>query len=155
MEKFLKSRLFLGIIIGLAELALLIIVFRTGMVVGFRKANFSYQWRDNYNGLFVGRGPRPGPGVGLRGPIGEFPDDDFIPAHGVAGTILKIDGNTILVKGEDNVERSLLVSTSTAVRSDSQNLKVSDLKENDRVVGIGSPSTTGQIEIKFLRVFHP
>lgn len=152
MEKFLKSRLFLGIIIGLAELALLIIVFRTGMVVGFRKANFSFQWRDNYHGLFVGRGHGPGPG-GSRGPIGDFPNDDLIPGHGVAGTILKVDGSSVLVKDDDNVEQSLLISSNTAIRSDSQNLKISDLKENDRVVGIGSPSTTGQIEIKFLRVF--
>ena len=152
-NSFFKSKIFIGIVVGLAELIVLLLVFRAGMVIGFHKVSYNYKWGENYEHLFGGPGPR---GMGMmqpRGFVRDFNQDNFMPSHGVTGSVLKIDGNTLIIKALDNTETSLLISSSTAIQKDKTAIAVSAIHENDHVVAIGSPSTTGQIEVKFLRVF--
>ena len=155
ISKLGKSRILKWAIIGLAELALVAVVFRAGMIVGFSKANFSFRWGENYHELFGGpRGGMMGGAFGPNGPIGQFGKDEFSPGHNVIGEILNITSSTIFVKGVDNVEKSIKVLNDTVIIKRRTNQKIEDLKIGDNIIVIGSPSTTGQIEAKFIRVFN-
>lgn len=144
---FLKSKLFKGIILGITILVVLLIfglsIFKLGMLVGFKKARFSYKWGENYHRNFAG-------------PRGGFFSDsfgkDFIEAYGTFGQIIKIDGSILVVKGRDNVEKIVLVKDSTAIRRLRETIKPSDLKVDDYIMVIGEPNDRGQIEAKFIRV---
>ncbi len=134
----------LGIII---ELILLLLVYNLGVRVGYSKASFSFNWGANYHRVFGGpRGgwlqpPPPGPG--------------FMDAHGTVGKVVKIDGSTIVMQGQDNVEKTVVTSTSTLIRMNEKTLKASDLLPDERIVVLGSPNSQGQIEAKFIRAFNP
>lgn len=161
----MKSKALKWVIFGFFELALLAVVFRAGMVVGFSKADYNFRWGEQYHNIFGspndgfmgGRGIRGGMmsgAFGPGGPVGQFGKDDFSPGHSVVGEILNINSSTIFVNGVDNVEKSIRVLSDTAIikRRTIQNIK--DLKVGDKIVVIGSPSSTGQIEAKFIRVFE-
>lgn len=138
------------VIIGLVGFVVLILVFGAGMKVGALKARYSYRWAENYQRNFAG--PRRG---GFLGSFRQgFKDRDFINAHGTFGSIIKIDGNTIIVKGKDDVEKTVLVSDKTTITSHRESLKMSDLKVDDQIVIIGTPNEQGQIEAKLIRVFR-
>lgn len=160
-----KSKYFKITLITLVGIMLLLGAFSCGIFVGFRKANFSYQWGENYQKNFGG--PRFGfmgresrDDRGLRNPGGRnFPGmgmmgSDFINAHGTAGTVLKIDGATLIIKGSDNIEKTVLTTAQTTIRKQSGDIKISDIKADDLVTVIGNPNTAGQIEAKFVRVFE-
>jgi hypothetical protein len=158
-NKLINSKGLKWLIIVVAEIALLTCVFRAGMAVGFSKANFNYRWGENYHRLFGGPESgwmMQGFGYGGRGGGGMMggPGGYFSPSHNVVGTVIKVTTSTIIVKGADNVEQSLLVTPQTTIRSGREMIRLEDIKENDQIVGLGSPSTTGQVEIKFLRVFN-
>jgi len=143
-NKFFQSKVFLGIILGMTIFVLLLLVFQAGAFVGFKKAEFSYHWSENYQRNFAG--PQ-------RGFAEPFQGKDLINAHGTAGQIIKIDGSTIIIKGNDNVERAVLTKEDTVIRSLRDTIKTGDLKLNDLVVVIGDPATTsGQITAKLIRV---
>ena len=158
-KQIVNSKVFTWVIVGIAGFALLCVVFRAGMVVGFNKANFSYRWGDQYHTMFGGPsggwvGNR-GPGMmGGRFPGGRFGQDEFISPHSVVGTVLKMETSTILIKDVGNVEKSLIISPNTTIRRGPEVIKITDLKPNDRVVVIGAPSSTGEVEARFIRVFN-
>jgi len=131
-----------------AAVILLLLVFGAGVKVGTLKARYSYKWAENYHKNFAG------PKGGFFGDLKRgFKDRDFIGAHGVSGSIIKIDGSTFIVNGGDNVEKTILVSEKTTITSRRETIKASDLKVDDRVVIIGSPNEQGQIEAKLIRLF--
>ncbi|MEJ0021202.1 MAG: DUF5666 domain-containing protein [Candidatus Doudnabacteria bacterium] len=142
-EEFLKSKNFKTGFAAVVALIILIIVFASGMFVGLEKARFSYNWGTNYYPNFAGR---PGPG----GPF--HLDRDFMNAHGPDGQIIKIDGNTITIKGRNGVEQNIIVDAQTAIKNNQANLKITDLKVNDNIVVIGSPDDEGQVLAKLIRV---
>lgn len=149
-NKLFQLKLFkIGLII-LGALIVLLFVFKAGVFVGYKKAEFSYRWSENYHRNFAG--PRGGflqdfrRGFGNRG--------DFINAHGIFGSVIKIDGNTVIVKGQDDIERIILVSGTTVIKKGRETIKISDLKVDDSIVIIGSPNEEGQIEAKLIRVFN-
>src|SRR3989344_3922440 len=148
IKKFFQSRDVLKwVIIGLAGFAVLILVFGAGIKVGTMKANYSYRWAENYHKNFGG------PRGGFLGDLRSFPQGDFINGHGVFGSIIKIDGSTIIAKDKDDVEKTILVSDSTIIRKGREKVKLPDLKVDEDIVIIGSPNEEGQIEAKLIRVF--
>lgn len=144
--EFFQSKKFKKILLAIGALIVLLIVFGVGMAFGFRKANFSYRWAENYHRNFGG--PR-------EGLFKDFSGRDFINAHGISGSIIKIDGNTLIIKGQDNVEKTIVVSNQTVIRKQQETIKVSDLKVDDSVVIIGSPNNSGQTEAKLIRILPP
>lgn len=127
---------------GIFVVALLI--FQAGVATGIRKANFSFQWGDNYHRNFGG----PPEGF-LQG----IPGDEFIGTHGVAGTIIKTENSALIVKGADNVEKVVNYDSTTLVRQGMKDLKVADLKTNDTIVALGAPRDDGTILAKMIRLF--
>jgi len=142
------------IIIVLAGLAAIILIFGAGVFVGEMKARFSYRWAENYQRNFAG--PRNGFLSGFPMPAGG----DFIESHGVFGQIIKINPSTdtgqvsdLVIKGQNNMERIVMITSSTAIQKGRQTIKKDDLKVGDNVTVIGSPNDQGQIEAKLIRVF--
>ena len=145
-NKFFQSKSFKitsWVIIGLI---VILLIFRAGTLVGFRKANFSYKWGENYHRNFAG--PR-------GGFFKEFNDKDFIEANGIFGQIIKIDGPTLVIKGRNNVEEIVIVKDNTAIKHFTETIKLTDLKVNDYIVVIGEPNNAGQIEAKLIRILPP
>lgn len=137
------------IIIGLAGFVIVVLIFGAGMFVGGMKAQFSYRWAESYHKNFAGpRGGFFGDWRKLPLPLG-----DFIEGHGTFGEIIKIEGNTLIVKGRENIEKVILVSEKTIIKSGRKDIKTSNLKIGDRIVIIGSPNEEGQIEASLIRLF--
>lgn len=148
IKKFFQNRDALKwVIIGLAGFVVLVLVFGAGVKVGTIKARYSYRWAENYHRNFAG------PRGGFFSDWKNFPRGEFINAHGVFGSIIKIDGNTIITKGRDDVEKTILVSDKTIIQKGRETVKLSDLKADESIVIIGSPNEEGQIEAKLIRVF--
>ncbi|MFZ5363926.1 MAG: hypothetical protein ACOZAG_00360 [Patescibacteria group bacterium] len=143
IDRIFQSKIFQGVIIGIATLAVLLFVFKAGMTVGIKKADFSCRWSDNYHENFGG--PR-------GGFWGGFNDKDFIESNGTVGQIIKIDGETLVVRGRGDVEKIIITNNETAIKRLRDTIKVSDLKIDENIITIGEPNETGQIEAKLIRV---
>jgi hypothetical protein len=161
INKFFQSKLFRGIIFGIAAFIILLLIFKAGTFVGFRKADFSYKWGENYNRNFAG--PR-------GGFLGGFEREDLMNAHGVIGQIIKIDPSTssgqatstnsgqtgtVIIKGKDDIEKIIIVKDNTVIRRLNETVKLNDLKIGDYIVVIGGPDNNGQIEAEFIRLMPP
>lgn len=144
IKNLFQSKTFRRILCAIGIIIIALLIFQAGIFVGYRKAGFSYRWAENYHRNFGG--PR-------GGFFNDFSGRDFINTHGDSGSIIKIDGNTIIIKGQNNVEKTIVVSDQTIIRRQQQTIKVSDLKIDDRLVIIGLPNEQGQIEAKLIRVF--
>ncbi len=138
-------------LVVLAGLILIVGSFSLGVFVGFKKAGFSYSWGENYEHNFGG--PRNGFFLFRRMPEGVG-GDDFINANGTVGSILKINNNSVVIKGNDNVEKVINIGANTVIRRQRDTIKIADLKINDLIVVIGNPNNSGQIDAKFVRVFE-
>ena len=146
-KSFVQSKIYKIIILSLLVFIVLFLVFNAGMAVGFRKAKFSYQWGENYYKNFAS--PRGGM---LHGAFRNFEGKDFINSHGAAGQILKINGSEIVIKGQDGVEKIIIIKEDTSIVRFREAIKVSDLKVDEFITIIGSPTDDGKIEAKFIRV---
>jgi hypothetical protein len=153
INKIIQSKAIIVIIIAIFELAFLVGAFNLGVRVGYHKARFSYAWGEYYDRNFGG--PRRGifgvsEGPDFRGPAFEGPA--FMNAHGTFGSIIKIDGDTVVSKGTDNMEKIILISNETQINKFKGTLRKEDLKVNDKIIVIGDPNEQGQIIAKFIRV---
>ncbi len=146
MKLAMKPDILKKIIIGLVSIIIIILIFGAGIFIGETKARFSYRWAENYQRNFAG------PRGGFLGRFPASPDGDFIESHGVFGQIIKINSD-LVIKGQNNIERIVLISTSTVIQKARQTITKDDLKVDDNVTVIGSPNDQGQIEAKLIRVF--
>lgn len=137
------------VIIGLILIIVIVLFFGVGIVVGEKKARFSYRWAEQYHRNFAG------PQAGFFDNWRNSPAGDFMGAHGVFGQIMKIDGPTLVIKGGDNVEKIIFLRDDTVIRRFRDTLKITDLKVDDYIVVIGEPNDAGQIEAKFIRFLPP
>ena len=137
------------VFIAIGALIALLFSFKIGVLVGYNKALYSYRWGENYHKNFAG------PRGGFYGDFSRnFKNKEFINPHGTFGSIIKIDTDTLIIKGKDDTEKTVLISEKTTIRSRRKTLKASELTIDDRVVIIGSPDEQGQIKAKFIRVFR-
>jgi hypothetical protein len=146
-------RLMAGIV---GALLIILISFAAGVGVGLRKARYSYQWGQNYERNFMtpGRGMmgNGGPG-GMMGFVRGMEGGDFRNAHGLSGTVISITDSGLVVKDKDNKENTVAVTSNTIIKDGPNNVKLSDLKQNDQVVVVGKPDNSGVINADLIRVF--
>ena len=145
-NSFFQSKKFTKILVAIGALALLLAVFSTGVFVGGRKAAFSYRWGENYHQLFGG--PR-------NGFLQDFKGSDFTGGHGTVGAVIKIESNSLIIKGPDGVEKKVTVDAQTTIRRGADAVKISDIAVDNTVVVIGSPQDDGTIQAKLIRIFDP
>lgn len=144
LNKIFNLKIFKIFIAILLIFVIILGIFKLGEFVGFRKANFSYRWGENYHNNFGG--PR-------GGFLGNLPERDFINGHGIFGPVLKIDDKILMIKDKDNTEKTVIVSDQTIIQKGRLSIKISDIKVDDKITVIGSPNEQGQIEAKFIRMF--
>lgn len=143
-NKITQSKAFKFVFVGIAFLIVFLLVFKVGMMVGFKKAEFTGKWSDNYYNNFAG--PQKGfAGQGLG-------DNDFLESNGVSGQIIQINTDSVVIKDRNNIEKYLFVDAGTIIKKFQDTILISDLKNDDFIVVIGSPNSLGQIQAKLIRV---
>ncbi len=140
-----QSKTLRGVIIGLVIFIGISLVFQLGVFVGYKKAEFSGRFGDNFSRSFAG--DRRGPDM-----MGGFTKDIFVGGHGAVGKIVRISLPTIVVADRENIEKIILVNDDTVVRSFRKDIKSDILAVGDFVVVLGSPDDRGQIVSKLIRV---
>jgi hypothetical protein len=144
MEKdILQTKIFGIIILSITGLVILVFVFGLGIVVGTKRADFSFQWAEAYHKNFGG------PAGGF---FGNMMGDSFTNANGVFGQIIKIDGQSLTIKGGDGTEKIVIADDDVTIKFQTKNEKISDLKIGDNIVAIGEPNANGQIDAQLIRV---
>jgi hypothetical protein len=145
-KNFGQTKNFKFFLFGLGGFIFLLLIFQLGVFVGFNKAKFSFGWGDNYHKTFGG--PRDG---FLR----DFEGKDFAGGHGTPGAIIKIDNNQIIIKDPRGMEKNVSITDKTVIKKGMADLKLGDLKIEDRLVIIGSPRDDGSIDAQLIRIFDP
>lgn len=146
-SNFFHSEIFKAVILALVTILIIVFIFALGVIVGLKRANFSFRWAESYHKNFGG------PEEGFFGPMmNEMMGREFISANGVFGKIIKVDGQNITVQGRDGVERIVLVTEDTTIRCQLDDEDISDLLVGDDIVVVGEPNTNGQIEAQLIRV---
>jgi hypothetical protein len=140
VEKVLKY-LIIVILCGVIVMT----IFVTGVLVGQEKARYSFAWVENYQKNFAGPVP-------MQEISGTMQSNQVISGHGIFGQVLKVDGETLVVKGQDNMEKTVNVSDDTPIVKNRSKAKHSELKVGSNVVIIGEPDDDGQVEAKFIRI---
>ena len=135
-----------------------LVIFAFGLTAGFHKAKFSCDWGKNYERNFMM--PHPGMMDGPRGPMGmmgekfrDFEGRDLRNAYGIAGTIISIASDKLIVKDKDEKENTISVSNETIIKSGRDDIKIADLKNDDEVVIMGKPGDGGMVNADLIRVF--
>lgn len=157
MQEIINSKKFKIALIIVGSVIMALVIFVAGINVGFHKAKFSCKWGENYERNFMG--PRPGM-MGPGGPMemmGEkfrdFEGKGMRNGHGVAGTIISISDNSIVIKDRDGKENNVTVDDKTTIKRGRDDIKTSDLKNDEEIVVIGRPGDSGVIEADLIRVF--
>lgn len=144
-QDYFKSQAFKITLYVIGCLVVALLIFQAGLYVGFRKANFSFGWGENYHRNFGG--PRQGFLPDVRG-------DDLINGHGIAGTIIKIDNQAIVIKDVSGIERIVNTNDQTDIKNGRDKIILKDLKADERIVVLGTPEQDGSVTAKLIRIFN-
>ncbi|MFZ2187202.1 MAG: hypothetical protein WAV46_01055 [Candidatus Moraniibacteriota bacterium] len=157
-KEMVQSKYFKSVAIVVGMLIIALASFVSGVAVGIHKAKFSYAFGENYERNFVG-GPR-GMMAGARGGMlerfgfdGRFDGRDFRNAHGIAGRVISVSDNSLIINDKNNKENTVAVTEKTILKRSGENVKLSDIVKGDNVVVIGSPSESGVISADLIRIF--
>lgn len=138
-----ESKKFKVVMLLIVALVFTLIIFRAGVLVGYRKAAFSYRFGENYYQSFVGDRP---------GPFHAFFGRDLPGGSGAVGKIVRISLPNLVVVGSDNIEKVVVVDTDVAIRRFRDSISATDLRVGDFVVVLGSPDDKGEVMAKLIRV---
>jgi hypothetical protein len=161
MNEIIKSKKFKIAVAVVGVILIALVSFAAGIGVGFKKARFSYKFGENYERNFLGShrglgGPMWSGGlmVIMREKFKDLEGRGFRNAHGIAGTIISITENNLVIKDKDNKENTVAVSDQTIIKSGRDDIKISDLKNDQPVVVMGNPGDNGVINADLIRVFN-
>jgi hypothetical protein len=142
MKHFVDSQNFKKSVKVIGIFAIALLIFQAGVFVGFRKASFYGAFGNNFRKNF---GEQRG---GPRGMLGR----DIPNAHGVVGSVVDISLPTIVVAGDDGIEKLVLVGEKCLLRKFRENITAQDLVVGDSVVVIGMPGKDGKIKAQLIRI---
>lgn len=143
IKEFLASQTSKRLLMAVGLLLIIIGAFEAGEMVGYRRADFSSRWGENYFRNFAG--PE-------RGPLENFEGGRFLFGHGIGGPILRISSSTIVIQDRDGAEKVLQTDQTTDIRRFRDRIQVSDLKTGDMIVVLGEPDSQGAIRARLIRV---
>jgi len=149
LKDFHQSKHFKIIILVVGAILIALVSFAVGLHVGFKKARFSYKWGENYERNFSGS-----PSWGATGVFHDFEGRNFRNGHGLAGSIVSITDNNLVIKDRDGNENTVAVTDKTLIKKRREDIKTGDLKQNDQVVVVGNPGDNGVINADIIRVFE-
>lgn len=149
--QIIESKYFKAAAIVSGILLVILISFAAGVKVGFHKALFSARFGENYERNFLGapdvRGDRDGR------MMNRAVDKGMRNAHGTAGEILSVSGDTVVIKDRNNQENTVSISDATIINRGKETLVLGDLVVGQTIVVIGKPQDTGVIAAHLVRVF--
>jgi len=144
---FIKSRSFLALIFTIIIVGVIVAAFAFGMDVGYQRARISYAWGEQYTNVFGG--PR-------GGFIRDMTGREYIEAHGEVGSILKTDGNTLILSGRDGAEREVIIGPETVTRLFHDDVPATSLRVGQTIVVVGVPDeANGSLAAQLIRVIPP
>ncbi len=156
-DRLMKSKFIKPVIMIIALLVIILLTFHAGMIMGLRRASFSYSLGDNYYRNFGGQRPdlRKGMmngGFGNNMMNGPFGNEMMPIGYGVSGKVIKINGGNIVVEGNDNIERIVITNKDTLIRQFRNTGTTTDIKIDDNIIVVGSPTQSGEITAKLIRI---
>ncbi len=144
MEKLKKiftspvsDNLLLKLVILVGLLIIVILIFLAGEEVGYRRAEFSSQFSDNYTKIFGGR-PMGDGGVGN--------------SHGASGTIVKISLPEVFIESPDGSEKVITINNTSIIKELRNTVASTTLKVGDEVIVLGEPGPQGDVQAGLIRV---
>ena len=148
-------------------LIVFLIVFQTGIFVGYHKAMFYRSSGMNYYKSFKMRGSEIDPfsKQGERS-NGQAPeqygfnglDNGALPGgNGAVGKIVSINLPTIVISSPDNTEKTIKISDDTVIRKFRETVSSKDLKVGQFIISFGdiNDSDKGVISAKLVRLLPP
>ncbi len=161
MNEIIKSNKFKIAVAVVGVILIAFVSFAAGLGVGFKKARFSYKFGENYERNFMGPrlgqkdlGKKGGPLGMMREKFKDFEGRGFRNAHGIAGTIISLTDNNIVIKDKDNKENTVAITDKTIIKLGRDDVKIGDLKNDQQVVVMGNPGENGVINADLIRVFN-
>lgn len=157
LKIFFHAKTFKVIFVCILVIVILTAIFAAGELIGFKKAEFSYRWNNNYEKNFIGsRSEFGGPMGNMMGGAFDLHDRNFMSGYGTFGTVIKINNSSstvaIIVQDQNKIEKIIVVTKDTVIKKFRDVIKIENININDRVVIIGSPDSSGQIEAKLIRI---
>lgn len=139
------SKVISYVIPGLITVLFVMGSFWLGLAIGERRAQHFGGWCDSYRQAFLppGRARVSMPMSGLPNP------------HGVFGRVVSRSGRTLVIQGNDDIDQSVLVTSSTPIRIGDRNGGLEDIYPEAQVAVFGIPSPSGQIVAHLVRVLTP
>jgi hypothetical protein len=144
IKDFIKSRYMRIGLLTICAFVVALFIFQAGVIVGFRKASFSFGFGEKFYKTFNGTQDNRFMGMGPKGLIDE---------NGAVGKIVKIILPEIVVSDRSNIEKSITVDDDTKIVKFRDAISAEELKVGDMVIVIGEPfPESGQIDAKLIRV---
>lgn len=155
MPKIVESKYFKGAAIVCGIVLVALISFAAGVKVGVHKALFSARFGENYERNFMGGEGRDGRNMPpMKKMMDKVTDKGMRNAHGVAGEILSVNDNTLIVKDRDNQESTIRMSEATIVNRGKDTVDMNTLTVGERIVVVGKPQEDGVIAAHLIRIFQ-
>lgn len=122
-----------------------LLILRLGMFIGHVQAALSLRAGDTYFRAIDGRDARN---------TLFFVSNDMPSAHGAVGRVLSVSLPTFVVASPDNVEKTVVVSSGTAVRRFRDAVPATDIRPNEFIVVLGNPDGAGRIQADLVRIMQ-
>ncbi len=136
-----RIQVLLGVLI---LLILICFAFMIGAKAGERRSRHFCNWSENYPEMMRPHGDaRP-----MITPFRPMP----LP-NGTFGRVLSTTGTSILIEGQDRFQQSVLINSSTTIRTDQGETSSTAIQPTMEVGVFGKPNQQGQIEAYLIRLF--
>jgi hypothetical protein len=142
-KDFYKTRVFKICSLVLAAVLVALMSFAAGAKFGFDRAFFMCNLSHNYERNFIGQ---------RGGSWNEISGRNAIGMHGIVGEVLSVGTSTLTVSDRDNLEKAVLVTASTSIKSMNNNISLADIKVDSKVVIFGRPNDRGEIQASMIRL---
>lgn len=146
MQSITLSRRTQAVLGALIVLILLCLSFLAGVKATERRIRHYSNWSKSYPDMM-----RPHRAGRMAVP---FPERAPLPLpNGVFGRVLSVTSTNLIIDGQDNFEQNVLVTSSTAIRTEQGTATLKDIQPNMEVSVFGAPNAQGQIEARLIRLF--
>ena len=91
-----------------------------------------------------------------RGPQGVMRGSEgsgFRNSHGIAGTVISIADNKIVIKDRNGQENTITVGDKTLIKRGQDTIGINDLKNDEHIVVMGNQGDNGTVNADLIRVF--
>lgn len=144
-EKFNSNKV-RALLIIVGGLIVALFIFQAGMIVGFHKARFDMRSGNEYYRAFDKKQK--------MSPWNISPKE-FSGGHGVVGKVIKTEYPRIVVADRENVEKVVVIASSTEVRKFRDKIDPHMIQPDDFTVILGNPNEQGEVSAKFIRILPP